>query len=239
MSEDGGVTWKYITTGSSRPSGSISDPQKGSSVIFGAYEQDGNSGNGVEPLEWLVLDRDGDRALLLARYGIEAVSWDEEQELETWEVTNLYLMMNRIIYAYAFSEEERKALIQTNPMEYDALSLSEERLLYKGYTFLLETDTVSEGTGQDETMLFPTEESRSTIPTATVVKDSVWMLADYSGAAAPWLLTVTGTTEGAFSEVEFARVMADGSISFGDEAVTENHVLIRPAIWVDVTKIPQ
>jgi len=239
MSEDGGVTWKYITTGSSRPSGSISDPQKGSSVIFGAYEQDGNSGNGVEPLEWLVLDRDGDRALLLARYGIEAVSWDEEQELETWEVTNLYLMMNRIIYAYAFSAEERKALIQTNPMEYDALSSSEERLLYKGYTFLLETDTVSEGKGQDETMLFPTEESRSTIPTATVVKDSVWMLADYSGAAAPWLLTVTGTTEGAFSEVEFARVMADGSISLGDEAVTENHVLIRPAIWVDVTKIPQ
>jgi len=239
MSEDGGVTWEYITTGSSRPSGSISEPQKGSSVIFGAYEQDGNSGNGAEPLEWLVLDRDGDRALLLARYGIEAVSWDEEQELETWEVTNLYLMMNRIIYASAFSAEERKALIQTNPMEYDALSSSEERLLYKGYTFLLETDNVSEGKGQDETMFFPTEESRITIPTAAVVQDSVWMLADYSGAAAPWLLTVTGTTDGAFSEVEFARVMADGSISFGEEEVTENYVLIRPAIWVDVTKIPQ
>ena len=239
LSEDGGVTWKCITTGSSRPSGFVSDPQKGDSVIFGSYEQDGDSSNGTEPLEWLVLDRDGDRALLLARYGIEAVSWDEEQELETWEVTNLYLMMNRKLYAYAFSAEERKALIQVTPMEYDALSSSEERLLYKGYTFLLETDNVTEGKGQDETMFFPTKDSRVTIPTAAVVKDNGWMLSDYSGAPAPWLLTVTGTTDGSFSEVEFARVMADGSISFGDEAVEENYVLIRPAIWVDVTKIPQ
>jgi len=57
--------------------------------------------------------------------------------------------------------------------------------------------------------------------------------------AVPWIVTVTGTTDGDFSEVQFARVMPDGSISFEEEAIKEQHVLIRPAIWVDVTKLPK
>ena len=55
----------------------------------------------------------------------------------------------------------------------------------------------------------------------------------------PWLVTVTGTTDGDFLNVEFARVMPDGSISFEEEGIKETYVLIRPAIWVDVTKLPK
>ena len=55
----------------------------------------------------------------------------------------------------------------------------------------------------------------------------------------PWIVTATGTTDGDFSEVEFARVMPDGSISFAEEEIKDAYVLIRPAVWVDVTKLPQ
>ena len=34
-------------------------PETGSIVTFGRYEQDGNEENGPEPIEWTVLDVDG------------------------------------------------------------------------------------------------------------------------------------------------------------------------------------
>lgn len=43
----------------------------GSSIYFGQYEQDNNSGNGPEPIEWIVLDIQDDRALLISKYGLD------------------------------------------------------------------------------------------------------------------------------------------------------------------------
>ncbi len=43
----------------------------GDTVYFGEYEQDANNGNGTEPIEWIVLEKDGDKALLLSKYGLE------------------------------------------------------------------------------------------------------------------------------------------------------------------------
>ena len=40
--------------------------KKGDVIAFGMYEQDGNTANGPEPVEWLVIDRIGDEALLLS-----------------------------------------------------------------------------------------------------------------------------------------------------------------------------
>jgi len=240
VSEDGGVTWKYATY-LSKPNSSVSNPEIGTSVIFGAYEQDGDESNGKEPLEWLVLDRDGDKALLLSKYGIETMQYDKDQALEVWEEDALYWMMNRTIYEYAFSAEERVALIRSNPIEKDSTHFTNERLLYKGYTFLLETDDVLYGQGQDETKYFRTEEPRITIPTAYAAQKGAFLdeNGEFAGVEAPWIVTVTGTTGGDFSEVKFARVMPDGSLSFDEEGIKNAHVMIRPAVWVDVTKLPQ
>ncbi len=239
VSEDGGITWKDAPY-TSKPNSFTYDPQKDRSIIFGAYEQDGDYNNGKEPLEWLVLDRDGDRALLLSKYGIETLLWDKDKVLEPWKVDDLYWMMNRTLYEDAFSAKERAVLIQTNPIKHESLDEYPYGMLqYPGYTFLLETDDVLYGQGQDETRYFRTEESRITIPTAYAAEKGAWLDKNvmFTDVAVPWIVTVTGTTDGDFSEVQFARVMPDGSISFEEEAIKEQHVLIRPAIWVDVTKL--
>lgn len=242
VSEDRGITWKYATY-ASKPNDITYNPQKDRSVIFGAYEQDGDFSNGAEPLEWLVLDRDGDWALLLAKYGIETMLFDKNESVHPWSDSELYRIINRELYQYMFSEEERAALLQTNSIKDSSLALSAdmERLFYHGYTFLLETDDVLYGKKRDEMPFFRTEESRITIPTAYAAQKGAWNDKDgnFIGLAAPWLLTVTGTTDGDFKDVEFARVMRDGSISFEEEAILNEYVLIRPAIWVDVTKLSQ
>ena len=40
----------------------------GDTVVFGSYEQDNVLTNGKEPLEWIVLKTEGDRAMLITRY---------------------------------------------------------------------------------------------------------------------------------------------------------------------------
>lgn len=37
-------------------------------VVFGSYEQDGDSGNGKEPIEWIVLDEQDDKLLVISKY---------------------------------------------------------------------------------------------------------------------------------------------------------------------------
>ena len=44
----------------------------GSTVRFGTYEQDNDVSNGPEEIEWTVLDVDGNRALLISRFGLES-----------------------------------------------------------------------------------------------------------------------------------------------------------------------
>ena len=56
----------------------------GSIVRFGDYEQDNDEGNGEEPIEWIVLDVDGDRALLLSRYALDAQPYNTYTKRITW-----------------------------------------------------------------------------------------------------------------------------------------------------------
>ena len=44
----------------------------GQTFKLGEYEQDNNTGNGTEPIEWQVLAVKGDRALVISRYVLDA-----------------------------------------------------------------------------------------------------------------------------------------------------------------------
>ena len=50
----------------------------GSYVTFGSYEQDGNTANGKEEIEWLILDRDrsGKSVLLISKLALFVPEWD-------------------------------------------------------------------------------------------------------------------------------------------------------------------
>lgn len=43
----------------------------GNTIEFGVYEQDNNVSDGKEPLEWIVLRKDGDRVFLISKYCID------------------------------------------------------------------------------------------------------------------------------------------------------------------------
>lgn len=87
---------------------SIEEAQIGNIVEFGDYEQDNDLSDGNEPIEWIVLDEQDGRLLLLSRYIIDAKPYHEEYEDITWEQSGLRFWLNDIFYEEAFTWEERE-----------------------------------------------------------------------------------------------------------------------------------
>lgn len=77
----------------------------GSIVTFGAYEQDNNTGNGKEAIEWLVLDYDAanNRALVISLYALDCKPYNTEKKNVTWEKCTLRAWLNNEFIQAAFS----------------------------------------------------------------------------------------------------------------------------------------
>lgn len=83
----------------------------GSTVIFGRYEQDNNLENGPEDLQWLILEKDGDEAVMISRYGLQYMKFTEHWDSEAvWVDSPVRAWLNTSFLADAFNEAERVAL---------------------------------------------------------------------------------------------------------------------------------
>lgn len=83
----------------------------GNIVLFGTYEQDDNLENGAEPIEWIVLERDGENAFLLSKYALDAKPYNDQERRTTWEECTLRKWLNEDFLNTAFTEE-RQQIIQ-------------------------------------------------------------------------------------------------------------------------------
>lgn len=83
--------------------------RKGSTVRFGAYEQDGNPDNGIEPIEWMVISADDETATLMSVYALDVCNTDWGSV--TWDHSTLRTWMNETFYEGAFSAEEKEAIL--------------------------------------------------------------------------------------------------------------------------------
>ena len=83
-------------------------------VTFGSYEQDNNLANGAEPIEWLVLAREGDKALLISRYVLDAKPYHAGYESVTWQDCTLREWLNNEFINAAFTNAEQNAILMTD-----------------------------------------------------------------------------------------------------------------------------
>ncbi len=88
-------------------------------VKFGSYPQSDVSGNTKEPIEWIVLERQGDKELLLSKYTIDCKCYNDELKDVTWENCTLRNWINNDFYNSAFSSSEQNKIITTNVMNYN------------------------------------------------------------------------------------------------------------------------
>lgn len=95
------------TTAAQRPSYSVGD-----TIVFGSYEQDGNNSNGAEPVEWLVIDVDGDKLFVVSRYALDAKPFHTDRNKEhTWSDCSLRKWLNNEFFYDAFNSDERNQIV--------------------------------------------------------------------------------------------------------------------------------
>ena len=86
-------------------------------VTFGNYEQDNDLSNGPEAIEWIVLDVQDGKALLLSKYGLDVKLYNTGWTDITWETCTLRTWLNSDFKDTAFDRTEQRALLLTKTAE--------------------------------------------------------------------------------------------------------------------------
>ena len=99
----------------------LSRAQVGDFIVFGSYEQDANTANGKEDIQWIVLAKEDSRLLVISRYALDRQPYEETYTYNlrpTWETCSLRKWLNKTFLSDAFHTDELK-LIQTATVKAD------------------------------------------------------------------------------------------------------------------------
>ena len=80
----------------------------GNVVNLGQYQQE--RGRKILDIEWIVLDVQQEKSLLISRYSLDVKPFHEKFEDVTWETCSLRKWLNEVFWEQAFSDEEREMI---------------------------------------------------------------------------------------------------------------------------------
>ena len=197
----------------------------GDTLTFGEYEQDNDTSNGKEDIEWLVLAKEGNRLLLISDKALDCQQYNESWEDVTWETCSLRKWMNNTFLNEAFSTEEQKMIQSTNVSadenpEYD----TDPGKATTDQVFLLSINEVNK--------YFASDEERMCVPTAYAIANGAYTSDSYTkGGAATcwWWLRSPGR-----SQSRAAGVGRGGGVLGIGGNVSNDYGCVRPAIWIDL-----
>lgn len=211
----------------------------GGYVTFGSYEQDNNTGNGQEPIEWLVLDYDAanHRVLLLSRYGLDAKPYNTEYADITWEKCTLRTWLNGTFLNKAFTAQEQKGILTTSVDNSKSQGYSSYNTNGGNNTqdkiFLLSYAEANKYFGvQHYSVSGSDNNTKSRVaPTTYAIKqgaytDSSCKTADGTASGWWWLRSPGNIQHNA------ARVITGGSLRNRD--VGNDGGCVRPALWINL-----
>lgn len=85
--------------------------QAGDVITFGSCEQDNNTSNGAEDIEWIVAGVEDGRALLLSKYVIAGKPFNSAGDC-SWEESELRQWLNGEFYEAAFNDSEKSSIYE-------------------------------------------------------------------------------------------------------------------------------
>ena len=197
-----------------------SKAKAGDTVYFGSYEQDGNEENGAELIEWLVIDEQDGKILLISRYGIEAKAFHDSSEEVYWEGSSLRAWLNGEFMEKAFSDADQSDILQTTLMnsQFDTQDDSERPAMEISKTrdrvFLLSEEELEQ--------YFESQDSRLCEPSTVVSNSGIKIL---NGRCSWWLRSSNMKKDGT------AQAVSGTNGNIEDLSCGLVNV-VRPAMWI-------
>lgn len=110
-----------LNTENSKTYVTLSEAVRYDLVTFGKYEQDNNESNGAEDIEWLVLEKTENSALLITDKIIDIKQFNVETNNDfingtnpDWNSSDIRIWLNSDFYSTAFSADEQNKILSTN-----------------------------------------------------------------------------------------------------------------------------
>ena len=197
----------------------------GDIIVFGAYEQDNDTSNGKEDIEWLVLAKEDNKILVISDKALDCKLYNQSRDCVTWETCSSRKWLNNDFINSVFSDDE-KAMIPTITVSADKNP---------------EYDTDPGNATQDQVFLlsivearkyFASSEARMCVPTAYAISNGLYTSGRYSKdgeGTCLWWLRSPG-----YNQIGAARVNNDGSVDeYGYDVDCDNYA-VRPALWITI-----
>lgn len=194
----------------------------GDYVFFGAYEQDNNTSNGKEYIEWLVLDVKDGKALVVSKHALDCKPYDPTYNGKvTWETCALRKWLNNNFINSAFSTDE-KAMIPTVivPADENPEYSTDPGNATQDKVFLLSITEVNK--------YFSSDNARQCKLTGYASANGA---ITWDNGNCHWFLRTPGN-----SQATVIIVKDEGQIAHS-YVVHNAHFGVRPAMWIDLSKI--
>ena len=190
----------------------------GEIILFGSYEQDNNTANGKEDIEWLVLAKDENRILVISSYALDCQQYNTAYTSVTWETCSLRKWLNGTFLNAAFSEEER-AMIPSMTVSAD------KNPSYSTSPGNSTTDQVFLLSITEANKYFSSDEARKCAPTAYAKAQGCYA----NNGNCWWWLRSPG-----YDSHNAANVSSGGSVNESGRNVNIDNSAVRPALWVNL-----
>lgn len=221
----GGAAYILLQKESSEVSGAknpsdLSDFSVGDVIKFGSYEQDNNTSNGKEEIEWQVLEVKDGKALVISKYALDCKPYNTEYTTVTWESCDLHQWLNNDFYNSAFGSDEKAKIISTTLTNDDNPSYGTEGGNdTTDKVFLLSIDEAEK--------YFSSNEARKCEPTEYAEANGDY-INDGNGTVWWWLRSPGNDTYYVASVDTFGWVHDYGYI------VNLTYIAVRPALWINL-----
>ena len=215
------ATGNYCWNCAARKPWYMSSVETGDCITFGQYEQDNNEDNGSEPVEWSVVAKEDDKALIISKYALDSRPYHDTLTTVNWATSDLRSWLNNTFYEEVFSSAE-KELIE------EAAVPAEDNLVFELDAGNTTRDKVFLLSINETEQYFPVEADRACEATAYAEEHRAFV--NTENGMCYWWLRSLGR-----DYYDAVRVNHDGSIGYGGYDVDYNYICVRPALWINLS----
>lgn len=195
----------------------------GSLIKYGKYEQDNDSSNGIEDIEWIILAKDDNKMLVISDKTIDCKPYHSSYGNTTWEECSLRRWLNDTFVNEAFTTEEQEKILTTNvtadanpDYDTDAGNDTEDKV------FLLSIEEANR--------YFKYDSERQCVSTEYAKANGAYTYEIDGASNCFWWLR----SQGGYSNKSASVVNSDGTVSKYGNAVDDNRDCVRPAMWISL-----
>ncbi len=200
----------------------LTDIKKGDTVKFGFYEQDNNTTNGKEEIEWIVLNVEGSKALVISKYALDCQQYNTSYTDVTWESCSLRKWMNNTFINEAFGSKHQELI----PSVSVSADKNPNNSTNPGNAT---TDKVFLFSITEAKKYFSSDSARKCKPTKYAIANGAYVNSDNGNCW--WWLRSPGDYQSNAADVNYV-----GSFFYYGSGVNYDRSCVRPAMWISLDK---